>query len=194
MQSKLKEIKTLSEKEEFIKLLENLKDISETDYNTFKNNIDRAKLGRFNQKIDFYKNQELYWFRNKNLMLYAITKLPFEKFENIKYCINQVINRELLKDPKIIENKNRLSIVIINLVTSQTNNAYNYNLNLVSSFDVKLENEFKILLKKEGFIEKNGKYYLSNNKNIKLNPKQDKDICIKNYILNKTKKLNLSNY
>jgi len=191
---KLQEIKISFEKEEFIKLLESIKDIMAADYNKFKNDINKSKLGRFNQKIDFYKNQELYWFRNKNLMLYAITKLPFEKFENIKYCINQVINRELLKDPNIVENKNRLSIVIINLVTSQTNNAYNYNLNLVSSFDVKSEHEFKILLKKEGFIEKNGKYYLSNNKNIELNPKQDKDICIKNYILNKTEKLNLSNY
>ena len=191
---KFQEIKISFEKEKFVKLLENLKDIIEPDYNKFKNNINKSKLGRFNQKIDFYKNQELYWFRNKNLMLYAITKLPFDKFEHIKYCINQVINRELLKEPKIVENKNRLSIVIINLVTSQSYNTYNYNLNLVSSFDVKSEQEFKILLKKEGFIENNGKYHLSTNKNIVLTPKEDKDICIKNYILNKTEKLNLSNY
>ena len=68
-----------------------MKDISEMNYNSFKNKIDKTKLGRFNQKIDFYKNQELYWFKNKNLLIYAITKLSFEKFKQIQFCINQVI-------------------------------------------------------------------------------------------------------
>ena len=192
--NELNEIKSLSEKEKFIQFLLYIKDISEGNYNLFKNNIDKSKLGRFNQKIDFYKNQELFWFRNRNLLTYAITKLPFERFTNIQFCINQVISRKLLEEQNIVENKNRLSFIIINLVMPLSENVYNYNLNLVSSFDVKSEKEFEGLLIKEGFYEKNGNYYLSTDNNIFLDPKKDKDICIKNYILNKKENLNLSNY
>ena len=187
-------IKFLSEKEKFINLLKEIKDLSEINYNNYKNTIDKSKLGRFNQKINFYQNNELYWYRNTNLVLYSLTKLSFQKFNKIQYCIQQVLNRELLNEKIIIENKDRLSILIINLIMPQSKNAYDYNLNLISSFRMNSEQEFEELLLKKGFINNNGKFFLSNEKNIELDPKKDKDICIDNYILNKRKNLNLLNY
>ena len=187
-------IKLLSEKEKFINLLKEIKDLSENNYNKYKNAIDKSKLGRFNQKIDFYQNYELYWYRNTNLLLYSLTKLPFHKFNKIQYCIQQVLNRELLNEKIIIENKNRLSTLILNLVMPQSKNAYDYNLNLISSFRINSEKEFEELLLKKGFINNNGKFHLSNEKNIELDSKKDKDICIDNYILNKRENLNLLNY
>ena len=195
IKNNLKEIKDLSEKEKFIKLLNEIKDLTTyKKYDDFKSKIDKSKLGRFNQKIDFYQNNELYWYRNTNLVLYAITKLPLEKFDKIRYCIQQVINRKILEEKKIVENKNRLSILIIYFVTSQQEIIYDYNLNLVSSFSVNSEQEFEALLQNKGFVNNNGKFYLPNEKDIELEPKKDKNICIDNYILNKRKNLNLLNY
>ena len=195
LKTKLNETKTkdLSEKEEFIKLLKYLENISENKYVEFKNKIDKTKLGRFNQKIDF-NNKELFWFRNKNLILYSITKLPFEQFEYIQYCIQQVNKLKLFDEEKILENENRLSFLIINLVRPQSSITYDFNLNLVNSFNIETEEEFKNILKNNGITEKNGKFHFSDGKSIDLDFKRDKDICISNYLLNKTGKINLKDY
>ena len=189
----LNEIKNFSEKEEFIKLFKELENISEDKYLKFKNEINKKKLGRFNQKIEF-KNTELFWFRNKNLILYSITKLPFEQFKDIKYCIKQVIKLKLFDEEKIIENENRLSFLLINLVIPQSSSTYDFNLNIVNSFNIETEQEFKNILKNNGISEINGKFYSSDKKSIDLNFKRDKDICISNYLLNKTGTINLTDY
>ena len=195
IKTKLNETKTkeLSEKEKFIELLKNLENISDNKYLEFKNNIDKKKLGRFNQKIDF-NNKELFWFRNKNLILYSITKLPFEQFKYIQYCIQQVNKLKLFDEEKIIENENRLSFLLINLVIPQSSITYDFNLNLVNSFNIETEEEFKNILKNNGITEMNGKFQFSDGKSIDLDFKRDKDICISNYLLNKSGKINLSNY
>ena len=64
------EEKELSERNEFINLLNNLSNITSDNYDKLKKSIDKKKLGRFNQKIDFNTNKELYWYRNKCLILY----------------------------------------------------------------------------------------------------------------------------
>ena len=189
----LKETKKFSEKEEFIQLLTDLKNISKVEYLDFKANIDRKKLGRFNQKIDF-NNKELFWYRNKNLILYSITKLTYEKFKDIQYCIKKVINLKLLDKEKIIENENRLSFLLINLVIPQSTNTYDFNLNVVNSFNIETEQEFKHIIKNNGINKKNGEYFFSGRKIINLDFKKHKDICISNYLLNITRKLNLANY
>ena len=185
--------KAFSEKEEFIKLLNDLENIQEDKYLQLKNKIDKKKLGRFNQKIDF-NNKELFWFRNKNLILYSITKLPFEQFKYIQYCIQQVNKLKLFDVEKIIENENRLSFLLINLVIPQSSRTYDFNLNLVNSFNIETEQEFKNILKNNGISEMNGKFQFSDGKSIDLDFKRDKDICISNYLLNKTGKIHLTNY
>ena len=162
-----------------------LSKITKDDYNKYKKNIDKSKLGRFNQKIDFKKNPELYWFRNSNLIIYQITKFTYEKFEPIKYCIEQVIKRNMLEDPNIIQNRTKLTCLLINLVTPQKAITYDYNLNLLSSYNMKPE-EFKKKLIGKKLNEINGKFYLPNNKkeDIGLKPQNDFNVCIENYILN----------
>jgi len=190
------EEKKLCEKDKFINLLTDLLSFSENEYNEFKNSIIVSKLGRFNQKINFDNNSELYWFRNQNLILYLITKIDFSDFCPIKYCIRQVLSKNILNDNNIIENKQRLSVLIINLVTPQSEDAYNYNLNLITSFSIKSEEEFENLLIEKGFIKNEGKYYLPEDKNRenRLDPKTDFDICLDNYILNIRKNKQLEPY
>ena len=76
----------------------------------------------------------------------------------------------------------------------QSEDIYDYNLNLVNSSIIKSEEEFKTILINRGFIENNGKYYLTKNKDMGLDPKKDLDICIDNYILNIRKNLNLKKH
>ena len=190
------EEKKLCEKDIFIDLINNLLSFSENEYNAFKNSIKKSKLGRFNQKINFDNNKELYWFRNQNLLLYLITKIDFSDFCPIKYCIRQVFSKKILYDNNILENKQRLSVLIINLITPQSEDAYNYNLNLITSFSIKSQEEYENLLINKGFIKYDGKYYLPEDKNRDkgLDPKIDLDICLDNYILNIRKNKQLEPY
>ena len=71
---------------------------------------------------------------------------------------------------------------------------YDYNLNLINSSSLKSEEELKKQLIEKGFIENNGKYYLNKDKDIGIDPKNDLDICLENYILNEEKKLNLKKH
>ena len=64
------EEKDFSERNEFINLINELSNITKENYENLKKGIDEKKLGRFNQKIDFNNNKELYWYRNKSLILY----------------------------------------------------------------------------------------------------------------------------
>ena len=185
------EKKDCCEKEEFLKLIKKLYLFKKDEYDKFKSNIDKSKLGRFNQKIDFKENNELYWFRNSNLIIYQITKITYENFGPIKYCIKQVIKRNLLEDSNIIQNRTKLTCLVINLLTPQNTYTYDYNLNLLSSCDIKPE-EFKKKLIQKQFIEINGEFYLHNHKKEEkgLKPEKDFDICIDNYILNNKKNKN----
>ena len=105
-----------------------------------------------------------------------------------------MINLKLFDEEKIIENENRLSFLLINLVIPQSSNTYDFNLNVVNSFNIETEQEFKNILKNNWINEKNGEYFFSDGKIIDLDFKRHKDICISNYILNITGKLTLTDY
>lgn len=189
----MKEEKQYSEKEEFINFLDNLKNIKEKNYFTqFKNSIDRSKLGKFNQDIDFNKNKELYWHRNKNLILYALSKLEYNDFELMNYCIDKIIHMKLLEKDYIINNRQKLTFLIINMVSPKEKNVCDYNLNLINS-KLYSKNEFIENLKKNGFkINSENKYYLEGS-NRTIDPNIDTNICIENFILKEKKLLGLSN-
>ena len=190
----LGEDKKISEKEDFLDLINSLANIKEKkSFTQFKNSIDYSKLGKFNQDIDFNKNKELYWHRNKNLILYAITKIDFDNFELMNYCIDKVIEMKLLEKDYIINNRQKLTFLIINIVLPQEKNVCDYNLNLLNS-KLYSKNEFIEILKKNGFkINSENKYYLEGF-NTTIDPNKDTNICIENFILKEKKLLDdLSN-
>ena len=90
--------------------------------------------------------------------------------------MEQVIKRNLLdENMKIIKSSERLSFLLINLVTPQSKETYDYNLNLISSFSFKSKEEFINTLYRKGFTEIDGKFYFFDNDKIGIDPNNDLD-------------------
>ena len=180
-------IKDKSEEEKLEELLKEIIKIQDID--KFKNYINKEynKLKNiiFNQPITF-SNKELYFFRNRIIILFDIKRgMEFENDDTIKdmkYCINEVLKRDLFKKNNIINNEMFLTLIIILIVVPQIQILTDYNLNLIDEDDIEVnENKLKDL----GFIynsNKNGyenkkdntlvisknEMYLYNFKNLKL--------------------------
>ena len=186
------ENKLYDEKEEFINYITTLNNINnENEFIKIQKEINRSKLGLFNQNIDFYKNKELYWYRNKKLILYALTKFNYDKFILMKYCIQKALEKNLFKKNHITQNKMKLTYILINMVCPQKNEICDYNLNLIDS--EKYQNsELKAKLLKFGFKKKSENEYFLNNENNIIDTNKDINICIENYILNEKKELKLN--
>lgn len=90
-----------SEENEFFNFLYLTK--GKEDYNEILNKCKTIHLGVFNQGIE-YNNQELFWFRNKALLVYAIKKMTNNEIKLMKYCANKIIEKELFKNPIIYNN------------------------------------------------------------------------------------------
>ena len=129
----------ISEKEEFFDLLKKIKDTKAEEENKmkqkFNNLVDEFKsynLGRFNQRIEF-DNQELYWFRNKALLIYALLEMDFDSFKLMIYCIEKIIDKKLFENKIILNNYKLITLIIILLVSPLEEDYFYYNINLIES-------------------------------------------------------------
>ena len=196
-----------SEYENFIGLLEDIKICNKDEY-SFKQikkkySQDIDKISRFNQPIKF-ENYELYWYRNRALVLYSFNKIDLRQFKLMKYCIEQLLRNDcnIFKNNNIVNNNTKLTFIMLLIVIPQTNNICNYNINMINSFDFKNGNDFIFKLEKEGFETKDKIHYYYQNENsfshiIDINT--DKSICLENVKLNiinnmKLEKEELYNY
>jgi hypothetical protein len=91
----------------------------------------------FNQSISFEDNKELFYCKNKIVILNNLEKIikskKYELIDNMKYCIQEILNRKFL-DKNHIKNNNIFNMFILILIAvPQTKNITNYNLNLIDN-------------------------------------------------------------
>ena len=131
-----------SEKEEFFNFLEKIK--SEKEFNKIIDNIKDIELGIFNQGIEF-SNRELFWFRNKELVVYALLKLKydnkqFEKIKLMKFCIEKIFEMKLFENPIILNDYHCLTLLILLIAIPLPEEDCENNLKLIESFPKKNQN------------------------------------------------------
>ena len=131
-----------SEKEEFFNFLEKIK--SENDFDKIIDNIKDIELGVFNQGIEF-SNRELFWFRNKELVVYALLKLKydnkqFEKIKLMKFCIEKIFEMKLFENPIILNDYHCLTLLILLIAIPLPEEDCKNNLKLIESFPIKNQN------------------------------------------------------
>jgi hypothetical protein len=133
-----------------------------------KYSYDIEKIARLNQPIKF-ENNELYWYRNKALVLYSINKINqenIEMFNLMKYCIKKVLTDDLFnKNGKIFNDKTKITFILILIVIPQEIDICDYNINLLKAIDYKNNDEFIRVLKKEGFTTCDERKFIYENGN-----------------------------
>ena len=177
-----------SEKEKFYKILREISELKEGKFDIFleEKQKEYKKLSTFNQPISF-ENKEQYYFRNRAIILSALNKLfkqqNFEKLNDMKYCINEIMKRKLFENKNIINKKEKFTFLIILIVVPKGKIIIDYNLNLI-------EDENKIIsendLKELGFIfEENNNIikYKDDNMELRLNLDNIQSINYKNLLL-----------
>ena len=90
-----------SEKKEFLDFMNEIN--KENNYEKIIKKCKDIYLGIFNQGIEF-SNQELFWFRNKELVVYSLLKMKSYKLKLMKFCIGEIIKRNLLENQNILSN------------------------------------------------------------------------------------------
>lgn len=188
----IQEIKYMKKvKSEHEKLLDFLKEFSllnidKMKSNAFNNYIKSKKQElenfRFNQPISFDDNSELYFGKIRIGLIYNIKKIiekgKYELLKNMKYCIEQVLNRKFLIEEKIIKNNILLNCIIILFGFPQRKTITDYNLNLIDNKDIDVN---EIELKKLGFqYNKINNTYENNNIIIKNDKDEMKLYNLKN--------------
>ena len=165
-----------SEENEFFNFLYFIQE--KEDNNEILNKCKTIHLGVFNQGIE-YNNQELFWFRNKALLVYAIKKMTNDEIKLMKYCVNKIIEKELFKNPIIYNNYIYITLLIFLMIKPLEENNCIDNLNLIESlFKNKIEN-----------IGINKNLILDENNSVKLlNYKQAYDIFDESIKIDKIKK------
>ena len=148
--------KNNSEKEKFYHLLKEISELKEGEFGLFLTNKQQEykQLPTFNQPISF-ANKELYYFRNRAIILFALNKYleknNSEKLNKMRYCVKEILGRNLFEKTKIIDKKEKFTFLIILIVIPQREIITNYNLNLIEDESNISVNE----LKKLGFKEEN---------------------------------------
>ena len=199
LKQKLNYIKSNSEKNILLDLLGQIslldsknQDLLDQFRNEKEKELDKF---RFNQPVSFEGNKELYFCRNRMIILYNLIKIikakRFDKFNNMKSCIKKILNGEYFDNPTIVNDKVNLTIIICIIAIPQTEAITDYNLNLIDNKETdvtedqldilgfkysKSKNEYKlnnIIIKKvemEKYNLKNIKWYINNNypKNFKI--------------------------
>ena len=136
------QLEKISEKEEFFNFLEKIK--SENDFDKIIDNIKDIELGIFNQGIEF-SNRELFWFRNKELVVYALLKLKydnkqFEKIKLMKFCIEKIFEMKLFENQIILNDYHCLTLLILLIAIPLPEEDCENNLKLIESFPIKNQN------------------------------------------------------
>ena len=183
----IKNTKNQSEKEKLITLLNGILLLKDDNENILKNFIASKKQELdnfiFNQPISFKKNEELYYCRNKTIILYNLEKMinnkRFEKIKNMKYCIEQILNRHFFEKDYIIKDNILITFIITLIAVPQKKIITDYNLNLIDDQEIDTTEDELIKLgflndksfktfKKDDIIIKADEIKSYNLKNIKL--------------------------
>ena len=90
------QLEKTSEKDEFFNILKKIN--SEEDFDELIKNCNNTYLGVFNQGIEF-TNKELFWFRNRELVVYALFKMKendgkSETMKLMKFCIKKILEKK----------------------------------------------------------------------------------------------------
>ena len=121
------------EKEEFLILLNKINKTSEqNDFNNLVKEYSSFNLGRFNQAIEF-SNEDLYWFRNRVLLILHLVKMNYDSFCLMKYCINKILVKKLFDNPIILKNNKYITLLLILIVNPLQKDYIDDNLKLIES-------------------------------------------------------------
>ena len=161
--------KTKSEKEKLYELLNEILSLDKNNEDSLNKFINSKKLEfknfLFNQPISFEKNKELFYCKNKVVILHCLEKIinkeKYDLIDKMKYCITQVLKRKLL-DKEYIKLNNIFNMFIIILICiPQREIITDYNLNLIDNEDIEVT---ETKLKDLGFqYNKSDKTYKKNN-------------------------------
>ena len=155
-------LEKISEKNKFFNLLLKIK--SEQNFDKIIENCNNIYLGLFNQGIEF-SNQELYWFRNRELIAYALLKLnndekKSEKIKLMKFCIEKINDLKLFENSIILNDYHILTLLMILIVIPLPEEDCIVNLNMIESIlHDKNENE---IFNNNKILNKNNKFEISN--------------------------------
>ena len=150
LKNELNFTKNESEKEKFYQLLKEISKLKEKEFGSFLGNkqIEYKQLPTFNQPISF-ENKELYYFRNRAIILFALNKYleknNFEKLNKMRYCVKEILERNLFENKNIINKKEKFTFLIILIAIPQREIITNYNLNLIEDESNISINELKQL-------------------------------------------------
>ena len=189
LKEKLLYSKDKSEKEQLNFLLNKI--LMKKDLNEIESLINNEKkildIFRFNQPISF-DNQELYYCQTKLIILNSLKDILKSKnevsLENMKYCIQSILERKYLDNSNFTNDKTKLIILIILMSSPQEKLKTDYNLNLLDDQDIdvteeklnKLGFEYKIIndsYKYKDITIKKCDIELYNLKNLKLKIMED---------------------
>ena len=142
--------KNESEKEKFYKLLKEISELNEGELGSFLEikQEEYKHLPTFNQPISF-ENKELLYFRNRAIILFALNKFleknNYQKINKMRYCVKEILKRNLFENKNIINKKEKFTFLIILIAVPQREIITNYNLNLIEDESNISENELKQL-------------------------------------------------
>ena len=123
----------ISEKNEFSNFLNKILKIeTKNDFDKIIGICENSNLGIFNQRIE-YDNQELFWFRNKQLIIYALLKMNFDKIKLMKSCINKIMEKKLFKNQVILNDYKYITLLMFLIVVPLSDINCIENLNLIES-------------------------------------------------------------
>ena len=175
-QRELKELgenKKLSEKEDFINFLQELRDIENITNNISQvhairfnrlKNIDEVSF--FNQPIDL-DNEELFYYKCKNILFFDfMTKKDYvnniDKFIRIQNLIREILNRNIFENIEIIKNKDKLNLIIYLITEPQSDDANVFLLNFLVSNKLNITEIASDLNFKKGLINEKSAFVLGN--------------------------------
>ena len=183
LKEKFNYIKIKSEKEKLIDLLHEILKIK--DWEDVKNIVDKEKnifnIFKFNQPVSF-KNKELYFCQYKLIILNSLKDIlkykDIDLLENMKYCINKILDRNILNDFEIIYNCLKINLLFILISSPQKKIIIDYNFNLINDKNNNINEDILFQL---GFeYNKNNESYEYENKKIIIQKNEIKLINLEN--------------
>ena len=127
----------LSEQEKLMKLLEDIINVNIENNSNIDDFLDKKYLKYedcdfFNQPISF-ENNNLYFYRNRLLILYSLRGIKefkrYNKFKNMQYSCKEIFINNLFNKCK---NKTQITFIIILIVSPQRPIITDYNINLIN--------------------------------------------------------------
>ena len=119
-----------SEKKEFLDFINEIN--KENNYEKIIKKCKDIYLGIFNQGIEF-SNQELFWFRNKELVVYSLLKMKSDKLKLMKFCIGEIIKRNLLENQNILSNNVYITLLMFLIIMPLEEKDCTDNLDMIES-------------------------------------------------------------